>query len=333
MTDLNNTSLYHEATGIIKMNNEAVKRKKSAMTLDFAGGLSAAKRPKGKLGVLASPDLNMLKLGSPELEKLIIQHNGMVTTTPTPTQILFPKAVTEEQEAYARGFMDALAELHKKKDPSEPDEPTQTVAPVSVVPAQRLTTLQTVPTTAALANQFMTTTTLPGSTVTVSAAPAVEERPSSAYDTSLPATVLAHSPTPISQTQYVELNTVGASNMAEYTEMQQHPRAMALKEEPQTVPNGYTPPMSPIDMDDQECMKTDRKRARNRVAARKCRYRKLERISRLEGRVGELKGQNAQLSQDAFTLKEQVAQLKQQIMEHVKSGCQIMVSSGIGSIL
>ena len=39
----------------------------------------------------------------------------MVTTTPTPTQFLCPKYVTEEQDAYARGFVDALAELYKKE--------------------------------------------------------------------------------------------------------------------------------------------------------------------------------------------------------------------------
>lgn len=54
---------------------------------------------------------NMLQLASPELEKLI-SHNGMVGTTPTPSQFIYPKYVTDEQEAYARGFVEALAELH-----------------------------------------------------------------------------------------------------------------------------------------------------------------------------------------------------------------------------
>jgi len=31
------------------------------------------------------------------------------------TQVLFPRSVTEEQEAYARGFLDALVELQRQR--------------------------------------------------------------------------------------------------------------------------------------------------------------------------------------------------------------------------
>lgn len=46
--------------------------------------------------VLTSPDVQMLQLASPDLEKFIIQ-GLMGQSTPTPTQIVFPKNVTEEQ--------------------------------------------------------------------------------------------------------------------------------------------------------------------------------------------------------------------------------------------
>lgn len=81
----------------------------------------------------------------------------------------------------------------------------------------------------------------------------------------------------------------------------------------------------PIDMDDQEKVKLERKRARNRIAARKCRTRKLERISRLEEKVNDLKNKNHELATHAASLNEQVIQLKQQIMDHMKTGCQIMM--------
>ncbi|XP_016334027.1 transcription factor AP-1-like, partial [Sinocyclocheilus anshuiensis] len=99
----------------------------------------------------------------------------------------------------------------------------------------------------------------------------------------------------------------------------QHPRLQALKEEPQTVPEmpGETPPLSPIDMESQERIKAERKRMRNRVAASKCRKRKLERISRLEDKVKTLKSQNSELASTANMLREQVAQLKQKVMNHV----------------
>lgn len=81
----------------------------------------------------------------------------------------------------------------------------------------------------------------------------------------------------------------------------------------------------PVDLEEQEKIKLERKRARNRIAARKCRTRKLERIGRLEEKVADLKSRNNELAQTAASLGDQVMQLKQQIMEHMKSGCQIMM--------
>ena len=82
---------------------------KKSMHLDF--GSNKTKEQKFA-NMINNSDMNMLKLGSPDLEKLIA-HNGMVGTTPTPTQFIYPKYVTDEQEAYARGFVEALAELHQ----------------------------------------------------------------------------------------------------------------------------------------------------------------------------------------------------------------------------
>merc|ERR1712241_1598563 len=48
--------------------------------------------------VLTTPDVQMLKMTSPELAKFL--NAGHNVSTPTP----FPKTVTEEQELYARGF-------------------------------------------------------------------------------------------------------------------------------------------------------------------------------------------------------------------------------------
>lgn len=102
----------------------------------------------------------------------------------------------------------------------------------------------------------------------------------------------------------------------------------SLKDEPQTVPDmqifGDSPPLSPINMDTQERIKAERKKLRNRIAASKCRKRKLERISRLEDKVKSLKNQNTELASTASVLREQVAQLKQRVMNHVNNGCQLL---------
>lgn len=95
---------------------------------------------------------------------------------------------------------------------------------------------------------------------------------------------------------------------------------VCVKEEPQTVPCA-------IDLHDQERLKLERKRLRNRIAASKCRRRKLERIARLEDKVAHLKGENAELTDHVTRLKEHVCRLKQQVMEHVRSGCEILVAN------
>ncbi|KAG6931191.1 Jun proto-oncogene, AP-1 transcription factor subunit [Chelydra serpentina] len=227
--------------------------------------------------ILTSPDVGLLKLASPELERLIIQSsNGLITTTPTPTQFLCPKNVTDEQEGFAEGFVRALAELHNQN-------------------------------------------TMPSVT---SAAQPVNSN--NGFNTTL------HSEPPV----YANLNNFNPSALSTAPNYNannmpvQHPRLQALKEEPQTVPEmpGETPPLSPIDMESQERIKAERKRMRNRIAASKCRKRKLERIARLEEKVKTLKAQNSELASTANMLREQVAQLKQKVMNHVNSGCQLMLT-------
>ena len=80
----------------------------------------------------------------------------------------------------------------------------------------------------------------------------------------------------------------------------------------------------PIDLHKQEEVKTERKKHRNRVAASKCRKRKLERESNLEDTVYQLKEKNSELSNIAAMLRQQVCDLKLQVMDHMKSGCEVL---------
>ncbi|XP_016388275.1 transcription factor jun-D isoform X3 [Sinocyclocheilus rhinocerous] len=219
-------------------------------------------------GILSSPDLGLLKLASPELERLIIQANGMVTTTPT-SQFVYPKSVSDEQE-FAEGFVKALEDLHKQN---------------------QLSGGACVPPTL---NRLASSTAL-------------------ALPTDLPV--------------YTNLSAYGSTTVNYSTDTIPFPPP-PLKDEPQTVPDmqsfGDSPPLSPINMDTQERIKAERKKLRNRIAATKCRKRKLERISRLEDKVKNLKSQNTELASTASVLREQVAQLKQRVMNHVSNGCQLL---------
>ncbi|KAI4892524.1 hypothetical protein NFI96_005755 [Prochilodus magdalenae] len=285
-------------------NPKALKHSMTLNLTDPAGTLKPHLRAKAN-DILTSPDVGLLKLASPELERLIIQSsNGLITTTPTPTQFLCPKNVTDEQEGFAEGFVRALAELHHQHMPgaSAPPQTNTTVnnsmaAPASVAYSSAA---RADPPVYADLSTFN-----PAISTAASGFPAVS------YTTTAPPQLA-----PPQQQQQPQSLPV------------QHPRLQALKEEPQTVPEmpGETPPLSPIDMESQERIKAERKRMRNRIAASKCRKRKLERISRLEDKVKTLKSQNSELASTANMLREQVAQLKQKVMNHVNSGCQLMLT-------
>uniref|UniRef100_A0A8C5S226 Transcription factor JunD n=1 Tax=Laticauda laticaudata TaxID=8630 RepID=A0A8C5S226_LATLA len=258
-----------------------------ALSDQVVSGLKPPPPPGENQTLLTSPDLGLLKLASPELERLIIQSNGLVTTTPTSggTQFHFPKGgggggggAPDEQE-FAAGFVKALEDLHNQNQLGN-------AGPVG----------GELPPTASLAQQHQ------------------------------------QQPPPVEPPVYANLSTFsGAAGFSSEGAYQAHPRLQPpppLKDEPQIVPEvasfGDSPPLSPIDMDTQERIKAERKRLRNRIAASKCRRRKLERISRLEEKVKSLKNQNTELASTANLLREQVAQLKQKVLSHVNSGCQLL---------
>uniref|UniRef100_A0A8C3NMV9 Transcription factor JunD n=1 Tax=Cyanoderma ruficeps TaxID=181631 RepID=A0A8C3NMV9_9PASS len=265
--------------------------KKDALGMALPEQVAAALKAPGAAsgdaaGLMGSPDLGLLKLASQELERLIIQSNGLVTTTPTSGQFLYPKAAASEEQEFAEGFVKALEDLHKQ-------------------------------------NQ------LGGGAAGSGGGAGGGGGGGSGGAGELPAAGMAPEP-PV----YANLSTYPAVSYAAdpgpfaAPPPRLPPPPPPLKDEPQIVPEvpsfGESPPLSPIDMDTQERIKAERKRLRNRIAASKCRKRKLERISRLEEKVKSLKSQNTELASTASLLREQVAQLKQKVLSHVNSGCQLL---------
>lgn len=296
-----------DSTGFGYNNPKALKHNMTLNLSDPTGtSLKPHLRPKAS-DILTSPDVGLLKLASPELERLIIQSsNGLITTTPTPTQFIAPKNVTDEQEGFAEGFVRALAELHHQHMP----------APASVTSAQATVNTALPPVSSVAGASYSNPAMRSDSPVYEDLNtfnPAISTVSAPNYTTSAPTMSFPAAPP--------QLPIYGQPSSG-------LPRLTALKEEPQTVPEmpGETPPLSPIDMESQERIKAERKRMRNRIAASKCRKRKLERISRLEEKVKTLKSQNSELASTANMLREQVAQLKQKVMNHVNSGCQLMLT-------
>ncbi|XP_014237756.1 transcription factor jun-D [Trichogramma pretiosum] len=232
---------------------------------------------------LNSPD--MFKIASPEFEKLLLSQGitadnlnalnagGININTPTSQMYSFENKslVTEEQEHYARGFVDALEALHHSDSSQE---------------------------TGAMHGATYTNLEPPGSV------------------------------------QSTESSSLLGGGSSGNSGCGNNGLAVSIKDEPQTVPSvNSSPPVSPIDMENQERIKLERKRQRNRVAASKCRKRKLERISKLEERVKVLKGENTELSAALLKLRETVSKLKEQVISHLHSGCHLPThNGGIGGI-
>ncbi|XP_033476536.1 transcription factor Jun [Epinephelus lanceolatus] len=293
-------------------NPKVLKHNMTLNLSDPTGTLKPHLRAKAS-DILTSPDVGLLKLASPELERLIIQSsNGLITTTPTPTQFMCPKNVTDEQEGFAEGFVRALAELHHQHMPGTTNVSVTSAAQSSVNTA--LPPVSSVAGATVYNNNAAMRSDSPVYEDLNTFNPAISTVSAPSYTTSAPTMSFPAAPP--------QLPIYGQPSAA------QLPRLTALKEEPQTVPEmpGETPPLSPIDMENQERIKAERKRMRNRIAASKCRKRKLERISRLEDKVKNLKSQNSELASTANMLREQVAQLKQKVMNHVNSGCQLMLT-------
>merc|ERR1719431_848298 len=283
-------------------------RKRQNLTLD----LNSASAKKNRV--------QNLKFTSPELEKFLSQNPTLAT--PTPSGYIFPKSVTEEQMMYAKGFEEALEHLRQAETvPEGSNEAT-------VAAANTLATLSAVH-----PNTVHPSTVHP--LIVHPAPPSIQinqEHQVTNLPLSLPNTIPA--PRPHSRPNS------GASRSYDY-ELYQVPDGIKIKDEPddQSLSEGEsnygsesmlspnaTAGMSPIDMESQEKIKLERKRLRNRLAASKCRKRKLERISQLDERVAQLKTENADLAAVVKKMKSSVAVLKQEVMEHVSSGCEIRMT-------
>ena len=74
-------------------------------------------------------------------------------------------------------------------------------------------------------------------------------------------------------------------------------------------------------MEDQEKSKLERKRLRNRIAASKCRRRKLEKISKLEDKVNAVRNDNKELLMAVNQWKQTLLRLKNDVVDHNRHGC------------
>ena len=294
-------------------------RKRGNLTLDL---LSASPKKTRIQSILTSPDVQKLNMSSPDIEKLLSQNPSLAT--PTPSGYAFPNKVTEEQLMYVKGFEDALQKIQREESVVGNSD--------TVTAANTLVTLSgghslQGPPEADVSGQVVTSVSVQHH----QPPPGVASLPQ--LPLSLPNTIPNNLPLPRPNS--------GASGSYDSDPYQVPEGSVKIKSEPDDgslsgdeesmMMSPGQSGMSPINMESQERIKLDRKRLRNRQAAAKCRKRKLERISLLDDRVAQLKTENSDLAAVVKKMKASVASLKQEIMEHERSGCEILKLSEAGA--
>lgn len=302
---------------------------------------------------LRSPDLGLLKLGSPELEKMIMSLQSNVTAGPNTSSIFntavhAPVHTDEDHEPYSRGFTDALQDLHDRQITRESssladlaDSAAESTDPFlgHSAPGNAGTFLAPVPTTtlrtsgdtvsfSSNSSRVDASDFFPGNGTSFSSmkGSAIYPFTNSGYTTlySYPSENAPYS-------AYNDFNMENTTALRAFTSYnsalaQDKAELSGYKLENQAQMVSDHGALQPIDLEVQEIVKRERKKQRNRIASSKCRKRKLEREARLETRVKELKERNIELNAVANALKQQVCDLKQRVMDHVNEGCQIMLA-------
>merc|ERR1711997_1322141 len=243
-------------------------RKRQNLTLD----LNSASPKKNKVqNLLTSPDVQMLKLTSPELEKFLSQNPSLAT--PTPSSYGFPKSVTEEQMDYAKGFEEALEKMHYQGN-FGPNTDTVTAA-----------------------NTLVTLSSGQSGQQDQQSAQSALHLPLSLPNTSLsPNNPLSRPNSGASGSYDSDTYQLPEGSVAVKIKDEPDDRSVEDEDDDESVLSPAGAGVSPIDMESQEKIKLERKRLRNRQAAAKCRKRKLERISLLDDRVAQLKTENTDLA-------------------------------------
>ena len=306
------------------------RKRQMNLTLDLESASNPSRRKQVQT-LLTSPDVQMLKLNTPELEKFLSQNPSLAT--PTPSGYTFP--VTEEQAQYAKGFELALEQVKKQQTSAVV---TGTTAGDPLTSKSALSAAVTASFSSSHhASSHEAATTLAGLSNAV-----VNHYNSNNLPLSLPnhpASVTGPLKVQIKD-EPDDISVAGSSHNLDHSHLSgdyshqsggDHFSApSSISPIPSNASTGDgNSQLSPLDMDNQEQMKLERKRMRNRMAASKCRKRKLEKIAQLDERVKQLKNENSDLAAVVKKMKSSVAQLKQEVLEHAESGCEIRFAGGI----
>lgn len=293
---------------------------------------------------LTTPDT--IGLSTPDVTSFLSGVGSSLITSqaPTPSNFLRGEAVSSEQEMYARGFLEALSSYEMSDSTTGGNRQPEAMPPGGanhlklVSSSSRMDRAvvhhpqtQALPSTApfisggpnpsleAVAPTYVNAT----MEYIPSLAPPSHSEPSSVY-ASAHSYVSTYTPPVINHfTPMMDYNGFSSTTqqVTNHSQTSSTLPSHMIKELQRVVP---------ADIKTQEHMKVERKKARNRIAASKCRLRRLQRESDLQGKVRVLKEHNQELNNEVSGLKLQINNLKKALIQHMKGGCQVNLPEGYG---
>lgn len=275
------------------------------------------------------PDSRAFPLTTSDVDSLFPIGCALTTTTAsTPNRFLRNSApVTAEQEMYAQGFLDALDQLHQRHNKnglldtpvldrngycathvSHPDfTHSNPLSLASVAPTYVTASMDTIP-------DFSNTQ---GAQSTFHVSTSTSGHDAYAFGGMMPFVQQPAQPHPLDtygSYGVLPTNPMGSNSSIHSDDTYRQVNPDLLRELQAVVP---------ADIRTQEHMKVERKKARNRIAASKCRLRRLQRESELSTKVKALKDHNRELRDQLNELKDQLSDLKTTVNRHAKGGCRI----------
>jgi len=112
-----------------------------------------------------------------------------------------------------------------------------------------------------------------------------------------------------------------------------HPSMQSSMKRTSDSISSYDHQINPIDMDHQERKKQERKRERNRIAAAKCRERKMTKINTLENEVKQMQTQIKNYTIERDYYKNRCTRIVEMVNEYIKKGDKVVPISGIQQII
>ena len=287
---------------------------------------------------ISSPDFGILKLASPDLEKMLLAFQSGNNESPSTTHVSNSATIiSNEQLHVTKGLPEVLQELHDRQETNElktilPQPNTGSFIDETVSANDQLyltTDANGVITVASSLDKFTNSqnyNVIATENNTEKQLNQTYALPGYPTSTLLPNTTAQLYTTPLrhpteNHEAANQLRALSAYNNVLATNSAFPSQVFKLDSSGIFADNSSS--LQPIDLEMQEMVKRERKKQRNRVASSKCRKRKLEKEAVLETTVKDLRARNVELSSLANALKQQICDLKQKVMDHVTEGCPI----------